>query len=57
MLLLQLEHFEFDAWFIRLFQQGLLPEGFFRIADLRAEYLRLCWREEQSWKEWCENAA
>jgi len=54
MLLLELAHLSFEQWFLRQFQQGLLSEGYFRIGDLRVEYLSLCWKEERLWKEWCD---
>lgn len=56
MLLLEKVHLDFNTWFIRQFQQDLLPEGFFCIIDLRQEYLNLCWKEEELWQKWSENA-
>lgn len=56
LLLLEKQHLDFDTWFIRQLRQDLLPEGFFRIIDLRVDYLALCWKEEELWKKWSENA-
>lgn len=55
MLLLERKHIPFEDWFISLFRQGLLPEGNFSIAEMRKEYLSLCWKEETLWKEWNES--
>jgi len=52
MLLVEKVHYGFEDWFIRQFQQGLLPEGYFNLVDMRKEYIKLCWKEEMLWKEW-----
>ena len=56
LLLLEREHYTFETWFIRLFQQDLLSDGYFSIMGLRQEYLELCWKEEELWQKWSENA-
>ena len=51
-LLLTLKHWTFEEWFLRLMRQGLLPQDCFQLADLEAEYLRLCWKEEELYEKW-----
>lgn len=54
LLLVELVHLTFEAWFIKQFHEGTLPKGFFCVTDLQKEYVELCWREEQLWREWCD---
>ena len=56
MLLLERVHLTFEVWFIRQFLQDLLPKGNFCIIDLRQDYLRLCWKEEELWQKWKQSA-
>jgi hypothetical protein len=57
LLLLERSHLTFESWFIRLFLDDLLPNGWFCLQELRTEYLNRCWSEEKLWKEWCDAQA
>jgi hypothetical protein len=52
MLLLELDHTPFEEWFINLFRQGLLTYPIFSEGELRREYLKLCWKDEELWQKW-----
>lgn len=56
LLLLEKEHLSFEDWFLNLLRQDLLPTGYISIMGMRQEYLSLCWKEEELWQKWSDNA-
>ena len=55
MLLVEKVHLSFEAWFIKLFREGVLAEDEqITLAIMRKEYMALCWKEEMLWNKWKE---